>query len=188
MAINSFTFAHDWKDEAYFPTYEGSPEKVRDDLNSMHFELRNYINNTIVNAINSILSDIEHLVSGTVTDDSVYTAAIQSNAVTSDKLSTTASLTGAAVLRDAIADGAISLAKMGSNSVDTAQIVDGAVSLDKMGNDAVDTLQIVAGAVTNAKLGTDILPSKVGFVFGTGDPSVDPSLLQNGQVYLKLES
>lgn len=57
-----------------------------------------------------------------------------------------------------LADGAVTLAKMDTNSVDTTQLVDDAVTLAKMDINSVGTDQIVDDNVTNAKIG----PSAVG--------------------------
>jgi len=180
--ISELAFDHTWEDVDFFPTYEGSEAKVRQDLQYHPDKIKKYINDVLVTVINSMLADISQLVAGTVTDDSVYTAAIQSGAVTLAKMAADS------VDTTQIIDGAITILKMAADSVDTEQIVDGAVEYGKIAANAVRTNEINNGSVTSSKLGNDILPSKVGFIAGTGNPSTNPGLLANGQVYLRLES
>lgn len=181
MAIGELSFDKVWTDPAQFPTYEGSEDQVRLDLQYHPDAIKGFINTYIIPALNEIIE-------GSYAPSSVGTAAIIDNNVTKAKLSTVNDEAGAAVDTAQIAAGAITLLKMAQNSVGTDQLVGGAVTLAKMDSNSVDTAQLVGGSVTALKLGTDILPPNVGFVVGTDDPMENPSVLPVGKVYLKLES
>lgn len=181
MAISDLVYQRVWTNREQFPTYEGSEDQVRLDLQYHPDAIKNFINDTLLPALNA-------LIEGGYAPGAVDTAAIAPNAVTQAKLSTVEDEAGAAVGTNQIINGAVTLLKMAANSVDNAQLVNGAVTLLKMAIDSVGTAQIIDGNVTAAKLGTDVVPESVGFVVGTGDPMTDPTLISEGQVYLKLES
>lgn len=178
QTIDGLTFTRDWRNREDFPTYENSEEVVRADMQYHPDALKDFINNTILPALNA-------LIEGGYAPGAVDADAIQDGNVTASKLSRYDSAYGAAVITEVIATGAITLAKMALNSVDTPQLVDGAVVLSKMGNGSVGESQLVAGAVTRTKLGGDILPEGVGFVVGEDEPTAQD--FEPGQVYLKLE-
>lgn len=181
MAIGELSFKKVWTNPTDFPTYEGSQEKVRSDMQYHPNVIKDFINTYIIPALNEIIE-------GSYAPSSVGTTAIIDKNVTKDKLSTVNDPTGAAVDTDQIVNGAITLLKMALNSVDTDQLVDDAVTLAKMDSNSVGTDQIVGGAVTADKLGSDIVPENVGFVVGTDDPLEYPDLISEGQVYLMLGS
>lgn len=55
--VNPFNFTKSWRktdDLPYFPTYEGSEDQVRDDLQNLFDQIRTYINNSLVPATNAI--------------------------------------------------------------------------------------------------------------------------------------
>lgn len=189
-----------WSDDSVtpglFPTYEGSEPQVRWNYQYHPEKIKRYINGTLIPFLNLVVAAVNDLVEVSVPDNSitatkiahptegapnvygVETQNIAPSAVTANKLSKIADLAGAAVGTDAIQQGAVTLSKMATGSVNTDQLVDGAVRQGK----------IYAGAVTNANLYTDIVPESVGFVVGTGDPTQDPTLISEGQIYIKLES
>ena len=85
--LESFTYTRDWTKPADFPTFEDDETVVRADMQFQPDELKVFINNVIVSFINTeLIPLVDSLVSGTITPDSVYTAAIQKNAVTLEKL------------------------------------------------------------------------------------------------------
>ena len=175
MAVSDLAFSKVWTNPADFPTYEGSEAKVREDMQCLYDEIKQFLNGSLIPALNA-------LIEGGYAPGAVDTAAIQ--------------------------DGAVTLAKMAADSVGSTQIVSGSVTTSKLGglsvtqeklallcvgaaqlaDYAVTALKLADGSVTNTKLGTDIVPESVGFVVGTGDPMTDPTLISEGQVYLKLES
>lgn len=91
-----------------------------------------------------------------VTDNSVYTAAIQALAVTAAKLAadsvTTAKILDANVTTAKINDLAITTGKLADDSVTAAKIAADAVGTSEIAALAVGTAEIAANAVTTAKL------------------------------------
>ena len=85
--LESFDYTRDWTKPADFPTFEDVETVVRADMQFQPNELKTFINNVLVSFINTeLIPLVDALVSGTVTPDSVYTAAIQKGAVTLAKL------------------------------------------------------------------------------------------------------
>lgn len=85
--LESFVYTRDWTKPADFPTFEDDETVVRADMQFQPNELKTFINNVLVSFINTeLIPLVDSLVSGTVTPDSVYTAAIQKGAVTLEKL------------------------------------------------------------------------------------------------------
>ena len=48
MAFEKLSFTKDWKNASDFPTYEESEAQVRADLQALHDETRNFINNKLI--------------------------------------------------------------------------------------------------------------------------------------------
>lgn len=85
--LESFDYTRDWTKPADFPTFEDDETVVRADMQYQPDELKTFINNVLVSFINTeLIPLVDALVSGTVTPDSVYTAAIQNGSVTLTKL------------------------------------------------------------------------------------------------------
>ena len=85
--LESFVYTRDWTKPADFPTFEDDETVVRADMQFQPNELKTFINNVLVSFINTeLIPLVDALVSGTITPDSVYTAAIQKGAVTLEKL------------------------------------------------------------------------------------------------------
>ena len=85
--LESFVYTRDWTKPADFPTFEDDETVVRADMQFQPNELKTFINNVLVAFINTeLIPLVDALVSGKVTPDSVYTAAIQKGAVTLEKL------------------------------------------------------------------------------------------------------
>lgn len=90
-SISEFEYTKDWRDHDDFPTRETSESQVREDIQLLFDELKSYINDTVVAAINNHETRIAALGGGgTVThdilgDDSVQNNNIQDGAITSDK-------------------------------------------------------------------------------------------------------
>lgn len=85
--IESFDYTRDWTKPADFPTFEDDETVVREDMQFQPNELKTFINNVLVAFINTeLIPLVDAMVAGTITPDSVYTAAIQKGAVTLEKL------------------------------------------------------------------------------------------------------
>jgi len=61
MAVTPFAFdpPTGWNDPTVFPTYESSEAKVRSDMQELHDQTRDYINNTVVPILNRNLLLVE---------------------------------------------------------------------------------------------------------------------------------
>lgn len=85
--INKFSYTRDWTKPADFPTFEDDEQTVREDMQYQPNELKQFINEALVAFVNdSLIPLVNALVAGTIPADSVYTAAIQNDAVTLAKL------------------------------------------------------------------------------------------------------
>lgn len=94
MAITPFAFTKVWTNPTDFPTYEPNETKVREDLQKLHDETKDYINNTLLDAVDDAIADclqqvedaIEGVVVGTLPDNSLTTAKFQDACVTLAKV------------------------------------------------------------------------------------------------------
>ena len=136
MAISEMAFvpATGWNDPTTFPEKVNNANDVRDMLQLLHDQTKDYLNDTVKPAIDALQS-------GTIP-----TGKIENGAVTTAKIAdgnvTTAKLDDGAVTTVKIADGAVTNAKLGAKAVKQANIDDLAVG----------TGQIAAKAVTAAKI------------------------------------
>lgn len=87
-----FEFSKNWEDRDDFPTRETLESKVREDIQLLFDELKNYINDTVIAAINNHENRIATLGGGGTVehdylgDEIVWTDNIKDEAVTGDKL------------------------------------------------------------------------------------------------------
>jgi len=114
MAIDQFSFSKTWRSASDFPTYEPDETQVREDLQCLHDELADYINNEIIPVVNDTAETVEDIEQGTVSDGSITTAKLASSAVTNVKLAP-----GAAAGWEDIT-GAITLTPHGADQVEVA--------------------------------------------------------------------
>jgi hypothetical protein len=96
MAITKFAFTKDWTNSSDFKTVENDEAKVRADLQELHNETRDYINNTILASVDSAIADMQTwtknavaaATTGTLPDGSITTAKYANGSVTKEKLAT----------------------------------------------------------------------------------------------------
>lgn len=155
--ISEFKFTKDWTKPADFPTFEDDETTVRADMQYQPNELRSYLNNVITDFINNTLIPVvDSLVTGTVSPDSVYTDAIQNEAVTKAKLAAgsvgTEQLEDGCVGSDQLSDGGVVYGKLGAAAVGNTNIA----------QDAVRSTHIQKLAVTLEKLATDVTAVALG--------------------------
>jgi len=94
-----------------------------------------------------------------IPNNSIVTAMVQDRQVTGTKM----------------ALDTIQQENMADNSVGTNQLIDGSVTTDKYAD----------GSVTGGKLASTVLPSDVGFRYGTANPPTTADI-SNGQVYFQI--
>lgn len=154
LGISPLAFTHDWNidnAEHGFTTYEADESRVRADIQMLHDEAKNYINNVLTpalesmsaadlpedvygnvqTAINTLKSDMQTVVVGQLPDDSVTAAKLRDDSVTTDKID------DLAVTTDKIRGGAVTEAKIGPGAVTETKLGPGAVTTDKLGTGAV---------------------------------------------------
>ena len=135
-----------------------------------------YSADTVQEALEEIVQNMQDIVSTGVSDGSVTTAKLADEAVTTGKLDdgavTAAKLAAGAVTSVKITDGNVTAAKLAAGAVTTGKIVDGNVTTDKLAD----------GAVTKTKLGS-IKPEDVGIKIGNKIPTTDD--IGEGQIYFK---
>ena len=114
---------------------------------------------------------------------SVTTAKLADDAVTADKLASSAVVTAS------IVDANVTLAKMAANSVDSDQYVDGSIDLIHMSDDSVDSRCYVDGSIDLDHLSDDSVDSRC-IVDGAidlahmSDDSVDSDQIVSGAIDL----
>ena len=118
---NPMQFSREWTDPEDFPTYEGSEEQVRADMQSLHTEMQTYVNQTVVPKINEVIGEVNAFEEQTVPDFSIVHAKLASGDDTLEG-NTNPSYP---VQNDNIAD----------NAVEARNIKNGEVTQDKLGSD-----------------------------------------------------
>lgn len=94
MAIQKFQFSRLWTNPSDFPSYEPSEAQVRADMQELHDQTKDYINNNILGAVDSEIENMKEWVVDTVAgvalsqipDLSVGTGKLADGAVTRAKL------------------------------------------------------------------------------------------------------
>ncbi len=152
MALSKLQFTKDWTDPSDFPTYELEEAKVRADLQYLHDETKDFINDMI-----DELSAAQIPFSPT--------AAIQESSVQDAIENVQQQITGA------IADGAVTESKLADGAVTSGKIASGAVTADKI---AAGTLSGKAdlnesGKVTAEQVSRDIISVTAGKTFSLSD-------------------
>lgn len=212
MSVNEFEFSKNWNDAADFPTHEPDERQVRADIQLLYDEIKSYINDQIVVALNNIAGAVESLTNLTVPDNSITyeklhrdqgeeavdTGAIRNGAITSEKIGggevTTACLDQdageEAVTTETMRDGAVTTAKLdqrqGYEAVTTETIRDEAVTKDKLYGKEVPTSWIADEAITRDKIAGKAIPAAwiTGELTGSqiGDGAIDTDQLAIGAV------
>ncbi len=94
MAIEKFKFTKLWTNPADFPAYESDETQVRADMQCLHDETKDYLNNVLLASVDSAVEELQEWVVqavadtalGNVPDLGVGTSKLQNSAVTRDKL------------------------------------------------------------------------------------------------------
>lgn len=171
--VKNFEFTKTWRDSNAFPTYEDDETQVREDLQCLHDEMKDYINQLLLPKLNGLVledivdslqtgrplseilhgieEDIEEIGSGSVEDGGITEAKLADDAVTETKLA------DGAVTEDKIADDAVAEDKIQDAAVSTDKIQNGAVRANNLATDSVTTEKIVDDSVTSAKIAASTL-------------------------------
>lgn len=104
MAIEKFAFTKVWTSASDFPTVETDEAAVRADLQELHNETRDYINNVMLKAVDDAIAGMQTWTTQAVADATTGT----------------------------LPDGSIATAKYVDGSVTTLKIADGAITADKL--------------------------------------------------------
>lgn len=171
MPYPTMSFTKDWTNPEDFPTYEEDEQQVREDMQLLFDELKQYLNDTLAPflsgsdgagsigfeslpglystnvqaAIAELLELVNEISQGAVPDGSISTAKLAALAVTSAKLA------DAAVTVSKLADGAVTAAKLADGAVSAAKLGELVVTADKLANSAVTSAKLAGGAVTTDK-------------------------------------
>lgn len=154
MAIDQFSFSKTWRSASDFPTYEPDETQVREDMQCLHDEMADYVNNTLVPAINAGSSGGGSPVSTMASEISFASSAGVPATNVQDAVENVQSQL-AGISQGAVADGSITTGKLGDLAVTTAKINDGAVTEDKIANNSVTANKIPDGSISLAKLSSD---------------------------------
>ena len=84
-----------------------------------------------------------------------------------------------------IQEGQVTGAKIASDTIQESNMADDSVGADQLIDGSVGTSAIADDSVTGAKLASTVLPTDVGFKYGTANPPT-PSDISNGQVYFRI--
>lgn len=135
-----------------------------------------YSADTVQEALEEIVENMQDIVSTGVSDGSVTTAKLADEAVTTGKLD------DGAVTEDKLDDGAVTTGKIAALAVTTAKIALLAITTALIADGAVTTDKLADGAVTKTKLGS-IKPEDVGIKIGNKTPTTDD--IGEGEIYFK---
>ena len=145
-----------------------------------------YSADTVQEALEEIVQNMQDIVSTGVSDGSVTTAKLADEAVTTGKLAdeavTTGKLDDGAVTAAKLAAGAVTSVKITDGNVTAAKLAAGAVTTGKIVDGNVTTDKLADGAVTAAKLAS-IKPEDVGIKIGNKTPTTDD--ISEGEIYFK---
>lgn len=112
-----FSFSKDWTDSIDFPTTEYSEKRVREDIQLLFDEIKSFINDKILGAVN---------------DNAAKLAAIGAGGEVTHEL-----MGADSVGADNIIDGSITGPKYGDNSIPNEAYQDGSITSDKFDEDEV---------------------------------------------------
>jgi hypothetical protein len=196
IPLEEFAYTKDWTNPADFPTYEGSEEQVRLDLQLQPDEIKAYLN-LVKAAVNDLIDALDDIIVEQIPDNSVSPAKLQTGAVVTEKIEdkavttakialraiTEALLAQDSVTRHQIKDGEVVRSKIAEGAVGFSQIAPGSVTASRLGDGAVGISQLADGAVTSDKLASSVRPANVGVKHGTATPTT--TTCPSGCIYLK---
>lgn len=141
MSISNFEFSKNWTDSDDFPTKETSESQVREDLQLLHDEMKNFINSEVIPLVNANESNIAAMGGG----GSINGDQIDDHSITGDKLD------DKCITEDKLDDESVSGSALQESIVDTNHIVDGAVTADKLDSTTVNQFvsDIVSDSIEN---------------------------------------
>ena len=148
-------------DMEHYPTTPESESQARAHIQSMSNQLRDYINDTLLLALESKAagqSGAERIGSAAIDSvfgDTVYAQIADIKAQIDNIVA--GSVADGTITEHKLAAGAVSQAKLAADAVSENKIQDGAVTAGKIGAGAVTAAKIGAGAVSKSKLGADVL-------------------------------
>jgi hypothetical protein len=130
MSIQQFEFSKTWRDKSAFPTYQTSETQVREDLQCLHDEMADYVNNTLVPAINSGSGDGSS-VSVSASDVSfTRSAGVPADNVQDAIENVQSQLAG--ISQGAVADGSITTDKLADGAVTPEKLASGGIGWRKL--------------------------------------------------------
>ena len=196
MAITEMAFvpATGWNDPTTFPEKVSNASDVRDMLQLLHDQTKDYLNNTVKPAIDSLQAG--SIPTGKIEDGAVTTPKLADGAVTNAKLGSkavkqaniddlavgTGQIAAKAVTATQIADATITATQIANTTITGAKMANGTVTSTQLsstsGSEAVATGNIRASAVTDAKIASGITGSKVSGALSNA--TIDASKITSG--------
>lgn len=166
MRIGPLNFTKLWTNAADFPTYEASETQVRTDMQYLFNEIRDFINDKVLGAVNTITAgditvqneqgaeSLSERLSEIAADIDGLEQELQDVSVGTmpDRSITNVKIGYREVHTENIAEGAVGTDQLADGSVDSVVLADEAVRTEKLEDRAVTTAKIANGAVTGAKM------------------------------------
>lgn len=153
-----------------FPTYEADETQVRLDLQRLHDQTRDYLNDTLLQSVDDAIEDMEEYVREAIAG--IVVGTLPDGSVTADKLSAGDGSDGQALVKDSSADGGFKWATVDvtnkQDKINATGLLKGAGS----------------GNVAAATPGTDYAPA---YTYGTTDLTPEVSDLATGTLYFVYE-
>lgn len=131
MSIQQFEFSKTWRDKSAFPTYQTSEAQVREDLQCLHDEMADYVNNTLVPAINAGSSGGGSSASVSASAVSFTSSAGVPEDNVQDAIENVQSQL-AGISQGAVADGSITTAKLADGAVTAEKLASGGLGWRKL--------------------------------------------------------
>ena len=196
MAIQEMAFvpATGWNDPTTFPEKVSNASDVRDMLQLLHDETKDYLNDVVKPAIDNLQAGT--IPTGKIENGAVTTDKLANSAVTNAKLGSkavkqaniddlavgTGQIAAKAVTAAKIADATITATQIANTTITGAKMVNGTVTSTQLsstsGSEAVATGNIRASAVTDAKIASGITGSKISGALSNA--TIDASKITSG--------
>lgn len=166
----SFDPPNGWNDPTVFPTYEENEEQVRADLQRLHNQTRDYLNDQLLQSVDEAIADMEEYVDEAV--EHAIVGQIPDDSLTATKLKAGAGSNGNVLTKDSSAAGGMKWSAMDLSSKQDKITASGILK----GNGS--------GGVSAAVKGTDYAP---GYTYSTTDLTPGVSDLETGKLYFVYE-
>ena len=160
-----------WYNATEFPTQEPNETYVRRDLQRLHNQTRNYINNELLQSVDAAITDMEAYVNEAV--EQAIVGQIPDNSLNAVKLKAGTGGNGNVLVKDSTAAGGMKWSQLDLSAKQDKILSSGILKGDG------------TGGVSAAVKGTDYAPA---YTYSTTDLTPGVSALETGKLYFVYEA